>query len=92
MIGGSIISDAIIDCIVYIAERINLEVDSMLRKDQNKNLTHVKTAKRCHKKHNRRQKISRARTFRELLKSALRRHGVVAVSARSASSSTLWMR
>lgn len=45
MIGGSIISDAIIDCIVYIAERINLEVDSMLRKDQNKNLTHVKNSK-----------------------------------------------
>lgn len=42
MIGEPTIADAILDRIVHNAHRIDLKGDSMRRKDQNENLTHVK--------------------------------------------------
>ncbi len=42
MIGEPTIADAILDRIVHNAHRIDLKGDSMRRKDQNKNLTHLK--------------------------------------------------
>ncbi|PXW65196.1 hypothetical protein C7964_12214 [Loktanella sp. PT4BL] len=41
MIGEPTIADAIMDRIVHNAHRIELKGDSMRRKDQNENLTHM---------------------------------------------------
>ena len=44
MIGEPTIADAILDSIVHNAHRIDLEADSVRRKDQNENLIHVKNS------------------------------------------------